>query len=45
MTRGYLRLLDLATLELPIIEYPLPEVIARWQEASPTAAAVAGSRL
>jgi hypothetical protein len=40
VTRGYLRLINLSGLELPIIEYPLPEVIARWQEASAPAAAV-----
>jgi hypothetical protein len=34
VTRGYLRLRELATLELPIVEYPLPEVRARWHDAS-----------
>jgi len=35
VTRGYLRLLELSTVDLPIVEYPLPEVRARWQgEAS-----------
>jgi hypothetical protein len=40
VTRGYLRLINLTGLELPIIEYPLPEVIARWQEAPAPASAV-----
>jgi hypothetical protein len=31
VTRGYLRLLELSTVDLPIVEYPLPEVRARWQ--------------
>lgn len=29
VTRGYLRLLELPGLGLPIVEYPLPEVLAR----------------
>ena len=36
VTRGYLRLRELASLELPIVEYPLPEVRARWQDTDPT---------
>ncbi|GAC1474258.1 MAG: hypothetical protein NVSMB9_24270 [Isosphaeraceae bacterium] len=32
VTRGFLRLRELPGLELPINEYPLPEVRARWQE-------------
>ena len=43
VTRGYLRLINLSDLELPIIEYPLPEVIARWQEV-PAAEAAAAHR-
>ena len=35
VTRGYLRLFELREQELPITEYPLPDVRARWQ-ASPT---------
>lgn len=31
VTRGYLRLLELMATDLPIVEYPLPEVRARWQ--------------
>jgi hypothetical protein len=31
VTRGFLRLEELMTLELPITEYPLPEVLAIWQ--------------
>ncbi len=33
VTRGYLRLRELLHLELPITEYPLPEVRSRWQDA------------
>ncbi len=35
VTRGYRRLLELMGSELPITEYPFPEVRARWQEAAP----------
>ncbi len=31
VTRGYLRLRELPGLGLPLTEYPLPEVRARWQ--------------
>ena len=31
VTRGYLRLRALLELDLPLTEYPLPEVRARWQ--------------
>ena len=31
VTRGYLRLLEIPTLSLTILEYPLPEIQARWQ--------------
>ncbi len=31
VTRGYLRLQELMTLEVPITEYPLPEVLAIWR--------------
>ena len=34
VTRGYLRLLELPALALPIAEYPLPEARARWQDAT-----------
>ncbi len=34
VTRGYLRLRELIDLELPITEYPLPEVRSRWQDAA-----------
>ncbi len=33
VTRGYRRLRELATLNLPIAEYPLPEVLARRERA------------
>ena len=33
VTRGYLRLVELAAGEVSIVEYPLPEVLARWREA------------
>ena len=33
VTEGYLRLLELPGSGLPLTEYPLPEVRARWQEA------------
>jgi len=39
ITRGYLRLIELAGLELPITEYPLPEVRRRWQQLSETSGA------
>lgn len=35
VTRGYLRLLELPGLGLPITEYPLPEARARWQGPAP----------
>lgn len=31
VTRGWRRLKELAGLELPIVDYPLPEVRARWE--------------
>ena len=34
VTRGYLRLLELPGSGLPLTEYPLPEVRARWQESA-----------
>ncbi len=34
VSRGYRRLLELPELGLPITEYPLPEVRARWQVAA-----------
>jgi hypothetical protein len=34
VTRGYRRLIELPSLELPIIDYPLPEVQARWQDGT-----------
>jgi hypothetical protein len=34
VTRGYLRLRELIDLELPITEYPLPEVRSRWQDTA-----------
>jgi hypothetical protein len=33
VTRGYLRLRELSGVEVPITEYPLPEVRARWQDS------------
>jgi hypothetical protein len=35
VTRGFLRLRELATVEVPLTEYPLPEVRGRWQEPVP----------
>ena len=35
VTEGYLRLRELAGSGLPLTEYPLPKVRARWQEPSP----------
>ncbi len=35
VTRGYLRLREIPGLDLPITEYPLPEVLARWQGQDP----------
>lgn len=35
VTRGYRRLRELPALGLPITEYPLPEVRARWQTPAP----------
>jgi hypothetical protein len=35
VTRGYLRLRELLTLDLPIVEYPLLEARARWQDPPP----------
>jgi hypothetical protein len=32
VTRGYLRLVELTTLDVPIVDYPLPEARARWQD-------------
>lgn len=32
VTRGYLRLIEIPALGLPITEYPLPEARARWQD-------------
>ena len=31
VTRGWLRLREVVTEGLPIVDYPLPEVRARWQ--------------
>lgn len=31
VTRGFRRLVELRSQEIPILEYPLPEVVARWQ--------------
>ncbi len=31
VTRGYLRLIEIPSLTLSILEYPLPEIQARWQ--------------
>ena len=30
VTRGYRRLQELMTIEIPIVDYPLPEVLALW---------------
>ena len=38
VTRGYLRLLELPGSGLPLTEYPLPEVRARWQDPAVTSA-------
>jgi hypothetical protein len=37
VTRGYLRLVELASLDASIIDYPLPEVVARWSHSPPAA--------
>ena len=42
VTRGYLRLLELPGLELPITEYPLPEVRERWRNRGEPASAPVG---
>ncbi len=39
VTRGYLRLVELMALDLPIVDYPLPEVVARWRADAETAVA------
>jgi hypothetical protein len=41
VTRGYYRLIEVTGQELPIVDYPLPEVIARWKAGSSAATAVA----
>jgi len=41
VTRGYLRLIEVLELEMPIIDYPLPEVVARWQNGSVTTSVAA----
>lgn len=35
LTRGWRRLNEVATLDIPIIEYPLPEVLERLKDRSP----------
>ncbi len=35
LTRGWRRLNEVASLEVPIIEYPLPEVLAKIKDRSP----------
>lgn len=42
VTRGYRRLFELREQELPIAEYPLPEVRARWQGPADAPAPAAG---
>lgn len=42
VSQGYRRLLELPVLGLPITEYPLPEVRARWQEIVEGPSAAAG---
>ena len=42
VTRGYLRLLEVMSLELPIIDYPLPEALARWRDGEGMPVAPAG---
>lgn len=37
VTRGYRRLLELLDSGLPIVEYPLPEAIARWRSGDEAA--------
>ena len=41
VTRGYLRLIEVTGLELPIVDYPLPEVVARWRADADAGAAIA----
>ena len=42
VTRGYLRLRALPGLGLPLVEYPLPEVRARWQDGPKAARGAPG---
>ena len=42
VTRGYRRLKELAGLDLPILDYPLPEVRAKLAQHQPTTLAQAG---
>jgi hypothetical protein len=42
VSRGYLRLVELPALGLPITEYPLPEVRSRWLGPEPAPAAADG---
>lgn len=44
VSSGFLRLRELQGLELPIIEYPLPEVRQRWAEKSETVTGTASGR-
>jgi hypothetical protein len=41
VTRGYLRLLELVAQEVSLVEYPLPEVLARWRETVASGEALA----
>jgi hypothetical protein len=43
VTRGYLRLRELMGLELPIVEYPLPEAVAKWKAEAGAAAVATGA--
>jgi hypothetical protein len=36
ITRGYRRLREVAGLGIPIVDYPLPEVRARWEQSQST---------
>jgi hypothetical protein len=44
VTRGYLRLVELVGQEVSLVEYPLPEVVARWRETVASGEALAARR-
>jgi hypothetical protein len=44
VTRGYLRILEVVAQEVSLVEYPLPEVVARWRETVASGEALAARR-